>query len=177
MLNIDKEKLKASYLEGNLEYFFEQAYKITDFLLSSKYSVKDKDKRADEVQDCMLNLLTKHQKGKIDKDSTNMMAFIWSNSNFRKLEMLKTEKRRNKIAPMISYDIEENIHFLSIGSRYGQIEIDRIIEKEDNTDKKYCSCCGVFRKLREFSKHHRTPDGLTHKCKYCIKKGKKRQCC
>jgi len=59
LLEIDKEKLNLKYNSGDMEYFFIEANKITDYVLSRNFNVRDEDKRADMVQECLLNLWKK----------------------------------------------------------------------------------------------------------------------
>ena len=106
MLSINKVELNRKYIEGDMNYFFKEATKITDFILSSTYKVYDEEKRMDMTQECMLNLWGKIQKGKID-GSKNLMSFIWQNSTFRILEIFRKEKRRAEIAQFISTDEQE----------------------------------------------------------------------
>lgn len=118
MLNINKEELNRKYNEGNMDYFFEKAREITDFLLSSSYSVKDPEKRADMTQDCLENLWKKILQGKVDGQK-NLMSFIWQNSSYRILEIFRKENNRTRIAPMCSYeDICNYIGFDNEGNVY-----------------------------------------------------------
>jgi len=103
MLEINKDKLNEKYNNGDMNYFFEEAQKITDFILSRNYKVFDPDKRFDMTQECLLNLWKKIEQGKVD-GSKNLMSFIWQNSTFRILEMFRKENNRNRIARFISYE-------------------------------------------------------------------------
>jgi len=126
MLEINKEILNKKYNEGDMNYFFNDARKITDFILTKNYKVYDIEKRADMTQECLENLWKKVQQGKIKKD-LNLMSFIWTNSNFRIKEIFRKENNRHRIAPFISYDNEEFEFLKGIGSaKYGQAEIDKI---------------------------------------------------
>jgi len=107
MLDIDKEELNQRYNEGDMNYFFDKASKITDFLLSRNYKVFDADKRADMAQECMLNLWKKIEQGKVD-GSKNLMSFVWQNSTFRILEIFRKENNRNRIAQFVSLDAQQN---------------------------------------------------------------------
>ncbi len=127
MLDINKEVLNNKYNEGDMDYFFDKAEKITDFVLSRNYKIYDTERRADMVQECLENLWKKVQQGKID-GSKNLMAFIWQNSTWRIGEILRKENNRNRIAPFISYDNDEMEFMKGIGSaRYSEVEINRII--------------------------------------------------
>jgi DNA-directed RNA polymerase specialized sigma24 family protein len=126
MLDIDKEVLNRKYNDGDMDYFFDKAQKITDFVLTKTYKIYDSEKRADMVQECLENLWKKVQQGKIDP-TKNLMSFIWTNSNFRIKEILRKEQNRNRIAPMISYDNEELEFLKGIDSaKYGEAEIEKI---------------------------------------------------
>lgn len=103
MLEIDKEKLNLKYNSGDMEYFFIEANKITDYVLSRNFNVRDEDKRADMVQECLLNLWKKVKQGKV-KGHMNLMSFIWQNSTFRALEIFRKENNRNRIAQFTSFD-------------------------------------------------------------------------
>ena len=128
MLDIDKDTLNKKYNEGDMEYFFDKANKITNFVLTKTYKVYDSDKRADMVQECLENLWKKVQQGKVD-GSKNLMSFIWTNSNFRIKEILRKERNRNRIAPMVSYDQEELEFLKGFESHYGEYEIEKIINE------------------------------------------------
>jgi len=126
MLDINKEKLNEKYNEGDMNYFFDRAQKITDFVLTKSYKVYDSEKRADMVQECLENLWKKVKQGKVD-GSKNLMSFIWTNSNFRIQEIFRKENNRKRIAPFISYDNEEYEFLKGIDSdRYAQAEINKI---------------------------------------------------
>ncbi len=126
MLDIDKEALNKKYNEGDMNYFFNDARKIADFVLTKNYKVFDNEKRADMVQECLENLWKKVQQGKVD-GSKNLMSFIWTNSNFRIKEIFRKENNRHRIAPFISYDNEEFEFLKGVDSaKYGQAEIDKI---------------------------------------------------
>lgn len=103
MLGIDKDNLNKKYNNGDMNYFFKEAEKITDFILSRNYKVYDLDKRADMTQECLLNLWKKVEQGKVD-GTKNLMSFIWQNSTYRILEMFRKENNRNRIARFVSYE-------------------------------------------------------------------------
>jgi len=102
-MDIDRELLIERYKQGDLDYFFKQAYKISDFVISGVYKIYDKDKKQDMQQECMENLWKKVQQGKVNPNK-NLFAFVWKNTQFRILEILRKEKRRNEIAQFSSYD-------------------------------------------------------------------------
>jgi len=129
MLNIDKEILNEKYNAGDMNYFFDKAEKITDFVLTNRYKVYDTEKREDMKQECLENLWKKVKQGKVKKD-LNLMSFIWTNSNFRIQEIFRKENNRHRIAPFISYDNDEYEFLKGIGSaKYGQAAIDKIISE------------------------------------------------
>lgn len=103
MLNIDKHELNKRYNEGDMDFFFLQAHKITDFVISRKYNNISDDQREDMIQECLENLWKKQQQGKID-GSKNLMSFVWQNSTFRILEILRKQNNRNRIAKMVSFE-------------------------------------------------------------------------
>lgn len=103
MLDINKEELQKKYQNGDMTYFFNSAKKITDYILSRNYKIFDVDIREDMTQECLLNLWKKIEQGKVD-GSKNLMAFIWTNSNFRILEIFRKENNRNRIAQFISIE-------------------------------------------------------------------------
>ena len=104
MLDIKKEELKEKFAQKDWEYVFSEAYKISGFLISNKYKIFDQDIVDDMKQECALNFLKKIEQGKIDPDG-NLFSFIWKNSNFRILEILRKERNRNNIARFFSYDL------------------------------------------------------------------------
>lgn len=120
MLEIDKDELNKKYNEGDMDYFFDKASKITDFLLSRNYKVFDEEKRADMAQECMLNLWKKVEQGKVD-GSKNLMSFVWQNSTYRILEIFRKENNRNRIAQFVSLDAQEN-DFLELEGIYNREE-------------------------------------------------------
>ncbi len=103
MLEVNKVALNEKYNKGDMNYFFKEAEKITDFILSRNYKVFDPEKRADMTQECLLNLWKKIEQGKVD-GSKNLMSFVWQNSTYRILEMFRKENNRNRIARFISYE-------------------------------------------------------------------------
>jgi DNA-directed RNA polymerase specialized sigma24 family protein len=103
MLKVNKIDLNKEYNKGDMNYFFKEAEKITDFILSRNYNVYDPEKRADMTQECLLNLWKKIEQGKVD-GSKNLMSFVWKNSTYRILEMFRKENNRNRIVKFVSYD-------------------------------------------------------------------------
>jgi len=103
LLNINKEELKKKFIEKDWDYVFDKVYKISFFLLSNKFRIYDYDKKIDMGQECVLNFYMKIQQGKVDPNN-NVFSFIWKNSTFRILEILRKENNRNRIARFIPYD-------------------------------------------------------------------------
>lgn len=128
-MEINKEELKTKYREGDLNYVFKQAQIISEFLLIQKYKIYDEHKRQDMVQECLENLYKKVLRNKINSNN-NVFSFIWTNSNFRILEMLRKERNRRTIATFSPYDdLDENnlssyIDFESdVGNRYAEASV------------------------------------------------------
>ena len=115
-MDIDKSLLQKSFKEGNYEYFFSQAKKITDFVLIRSFGVYDEEIRNDMSQECLENLWKKIQAKKVDP-SKDLMSFIWANSSFRIREIRRKENRRNSIAPMMAYD-DETSEWMKVFSGY-----------------------------------------------------------
>lgn len=103
MLEINKKNLNEKYNNGDMTYFFKEAGRITDFILTKNYKVFDSEKRADMTQECLLNLWKKIKQGKVD-GSKNLMSFIWQNSTYRILEIFRKETNRNRIVHFVSYE-------------------------------------------------------------------------
>lgn len=118
MLNIDKKELNNKYNSGDMSYFFKDAEKITSYLIVNKFFVKDQDEQQDMIQECLLNLWKKVEQGKVD-GSKNLMSFIWQNSKFRVLEILRKQRNRDRIAKFISLDAQD----------YDQLELESVIKK------------------------------------------------
>ena len=104
MLDIDKEELRKKFLEEDWNYIFDKAYQISDFLIYHKFKIYDPDIASDIRQECVENLLKKIVKNKIDGNN-NVFSFIWKNSTYRILEILRKERNRKKIATFMSFDL------------------------------------------------------------------------
>ena len=102
-MNIDKEKIKVAFKEKDYDYLFEQAREITDFLLVQKFKITDDEERKDWSSECLANLWLKITQNKVKEDQ-NIFSFIWQNSTFRILEMLRRKTSREKKIKFISYD-------------------------------------------------------------------------
>ena len=102
-MNIDKEKLSNKFKLQDWDYVFKQAKIITDFLLIQSFKIYDTERREDMSQECLENFQKKILQNKVDPDK-NLFAFIWKNSRFRVLEILRKENNRNRIANFIPYD-------------------------------------------------------------------------
>lgn len=115
-MEIDKVQLKEFFLDKKFDSFFIKAKEIADFVLVREFSIYDEDVRNDMSQECMENLWKKILANKVDP-SKDLMAFIWKNSRFRILEILRKEKNRYKKAPMLEYDAE-NAEWMKVFEGY-----------------------------------------------------------
>ncbi len=102
-MDIDKEKLIELYAKGDMNSFFKEAEKISSFLIMHQFKIYDKDVIEDMTQECLENLWKKIVQGKVD-GSKNLFAFVWRNSSFRILEILRKENNRRKKAQFFEYD-------------------------------------------------------------------------
>ena len=103
MLEIDKNELNQKFRDKDWNYVFDVAYRISDYLLYQQYRIFDDELRADMAQECCLNLLKKVRQNKVDENK-NIFSFIWKNSSYRILEILRKERHRKEIATFVSYD-------------------------------------------------------------------------
>lgn len=120
MLKVDKVELEKRFRTGDWNYVFEQAIKISDYVVSQSFSIYDQVLKEDMIQECMENLWKKIMAGKCDPNQ-NIFSFIWQNSEFRILEMLRKEKNRKGIATFVSYDSKDYEIYSEeshIGNRY-----------------------------------------------------------
>lgn len=102
-MDIDKDKIIKFYQEGDMNSFFKEAEKISSFLIMHNFKIYDRDVVEDMTQECLENLWKKIIQGKVD-GSRNLFAFVWRNSSFRILEILRKEKNRRKKAQFFEYD-------------------------------------------------------------------------
>jgi len=117
-MDINKKNLSEKYISGDMDYVFRQAKNITDFLLVQKFKIKDAELREDMAQECLENLWKKIECGKCDPNK-NIFAFIWQNSTFRILEILRKERKRKQKVNFIQYDdSDENNYSNFIDSRF-----------------------------------------------------------
>lgn len=123
-MEVDKQKLKEKFKEGDYNYVFYEAETITNFLLIQKFKIYDEHRRKDITQECLENFYKKILKNKVDPNQ-NVFSFIWQNSYFRVLEILRKERNRNRIATFSRYDDLEGTNFTSyidfdaeVGDRY-----------------------------------------------------------
>jgi DNA-directed RNA polymerase specialized sigma24 family protein len=105
-LDIDRVELSKRFKEKDWNYVFSEAYRISGFLLSNKYKIFDSEEADDMKQECVLNLLKKIEDEKVDPDR-NLFSFIWQNSNYRILEILRKERNRKNIASFVSFDLAD----------------------------------------------------------------------
>jgi hypothetical protein len=115
-MDIDKAELKEFFLAKEFDSFFTKAKEIADFVLVREFSVYNEEIRNDMSQECMENLWKKILAGKVDP-TRDLMAFIWQNSRFRILEILRKERNREKKAPMMDYD-SENAEWMKVFGGY-----------------------------------------------------------
>jgi hypothetical protein len=106
LLQINKQELEKKFIERDWEYVFDKAYQICDFLISQKFKVLDLDLKNDMIQECIENLWKKILDGKVE-ENRNMFSFIWKNSVFRILEILRKDSNRKRIAMFVSYDTND----------------------------------------------------------------------
>lgn len=125
-MNIDKEELKRKYKENDMEYVFSKALEIAGYILVRQFSIYDKELVEDFKQECVENLWKKVIKGKIDPNN-NVFSFIWQNSYYRIMEILRKEKNRKRIAKFYPYDEVEGSYTMDIidwnsgvGNRYNE---------------------------------------------------------
>lgn len=111
-MNIDKEKLSQKFKDGDWEYVFKDVLEISGFIISNNFKIYDLEIQNDMKQECAENFLKKVHQGKCDPNR-NLFAFIWKNSNFRILEILRKQKNRDKIAKFISYDGMETTDYIN----------------------------------------------------------------
>ena len=95
--------MKVAFKEKDYEYLFKQAREITDFLLVQKFKIEDSDERNDWSAECIANLWLKIKQNKVKEDQ-NIFSFIWQNSTFRILEMIRKKTSREKKIRFVSYD-------------------------------------------------------------------------
>ena len=118
MLNVNKEELKNKFIEEDWDYVFDKAEKISDFIISRRFKIYDLHIKEDIRQECLVNFWTKIQAGKCDPER-NVFAFIWQNSTYRILEILRKENNRKRIAKFMSFEAEDYIVFKKgIGEKY-----------------------------------------------------------
>lgn len=124
MLDVDKQKLKEHYIKKDWNYVFREANNISDFLISSKFKIYDFHTKEDIKQECLLNFWNKVITNKCDPEK-NVFSFIWKNSTFKILEILRKESKRRKIATFMPIsEYEDYITFTAnIGKKYAKIEV------------------------------------------------------
>lgn len=104
MLDINKEELKERFQKEDWNYVFDKVYRISDFIISRNFKIRDLDRAEDMKQECAENFLKKINQGKVD-GTNNVFSFIWKNSTYRILEILRKENNRNRIARFLPYDL------------------------------------------------------------------------
>lgn len=120
-MNINKEKLSLKFKEGDLDFVFRNVLEISGFIISNNFKIYDYEIKNDMIQECAENFLKKIHQGKVDPNK-NLFAFIWRNSSFRVLEIIRKQKNRDRIATFISYNSQETTDFFDytdgIGNKY-----------------------------------------------------------
>lgn len=106
MLDVDKEELTIRFKKSDWNYVFEQASKISDFIISQEFKIFDPEIKNDLRQECVENLWKKILAGKCDPNQ-NIFSFFWKNSQYRILEILRKEKNRKRIAVFVSYELRD----------------------------------------------------------------------
>ena len=117
-MNIDKELLSKRFKENDMEYVFKQAEDITNYLIVHNFKIYNEEIKNDMCQECLLNFWKKVQQGKCDPDN-NVFSFIWQNSTWRILEILRKERNRNEKVKFVCYDdTDENNYSNFIDSKF-----------------------------------------------------------
>ena len=104
MLDIDKESLTSSFIERDWRSLYNSAYKISEFILNKEFKIFSPEIVEDMKQECVENLHKKILMGKVDP-TKNIFSFIWKNSKFRILEILRKETNRRRIANFVPFDL------------------------------------------------------------------------
>ena len=121
-MNVNKDILNSKFKEGDLDYVFREVLNISDFILSNNFKIYNHEIKDDIKQECAENFLKKIQQGKVKPEKNALFAFIWRNSKFRILEILRKERNRDKIAKFISYDSTDYVNYIDakdeIGNKY-----------------------------------------------------------
>ena len=128
MLNINKAELETKFIENDWEYVFDKAYQICSFLISQKFKITDSDMREDMIQECIENLWKKILDGKVE-ENRNMFSFIWKNSTYRILEILRKDTNRKRIALFVPYDTNDFEIYKGdseVGAKYKEGEDDNM---------------------------------------------------
>ena len=127
-MDVNKELLKESFLKKDFNTFFKEARTIADFVAVRKFGIFNDEERYDINQECLENLWIKITANKVDS-TKDLFAFIWKNSEFKIMEIKRKENRREKIAPMYSYD-EEDAEWMKMFSGYKYNPENIVVERE-----------------------------------------------
>lgn len=125
-MDIDKDKMALKFSEGDMEYFFREAEKISSFLIVNNFKIYNREVAEDMKQECLENLWKKVSQGKVRKNN-NLFAFVWKNSTFRILEILRKEKNRKNKVQFFEYDelekgyFENEAEFSGLNSKYSSV--------------------------------------------------------
>lgn len=128
-MEIDKDLLTKKYVEGDMNYFFEKALEISSFVIVDQFKIYNQDIIQDMKQECMENLWKKVITGKVNPDK-NLFAFVWKNSYYRILEILRKDSNRNRIASMSCYDeLSENSEYPEVAVNYGNKYVSTLVKE------------------------------------------------
>jgi hypothetical protein len=125
---VNKTELEEKFINKEWDYVFDKAYQICDFIVAQKFKVIDADIKRDMVQECIENLWKKILDGKVIENK-NLFSFIWKNSIYRILEILRKDNNRKRIAMFISYDNNDFEIYKGdseIGEKYKELENDNL---------------------------------------------------
>ena len=111
-MDIDKIKLSQEFKKENWEYVFKDVLEISGFIISNNFKIYDPEIQNDIKQECAENFFKKIIQGKVDANK-NLFAFIWKNSRFRILEILRKQTNRDRIAKFFSYDGLETTDYIN----------------------------------------------------------------
>jgi len=100
MLDINKEELRQRFVKKDWNYVISDLYKVCDFLLSTKFNTIGLDSE-DIKQECAENFYKKVVADKVDGNK-NIFSFIWQNSSFRILEIIRKHSNRYKKVQFVS---------------------------------------------------------------------------
>jgi hypothetical protein len=106
VLDIDKVELKKKFKEEDWEYVFDKVYRISEFIIARNYKIFNHEIMQDMKQECAENFFKKILQNKINPEK-NVFSFIWRNSEFRILEILRKENNRRRIVNFMPFDMAD----------------------------------------------------------------------